>query len=238
MSYTLHLDDQEFLANGEEIDLQVQSPDGTWKSMCVVPTACRYPMSAKEVARSNGRYQGQDQIWTVSKAEVDAEDEEGIDILPGWRVVDAKGNKHTILESTLSDLGGFWKLMSRNKKIVYALRDVIEIRRYAQSPRINRQGRRMAQTPTAVYSDLTCRIQMQDRAKASDFGIPQLAVNFDVYVDATYLDIGIGDQVVIISKPDRPSLEGAILEITSINNSDSLDQLVSLVCANENAQVE
>jgi len=230
MSMQFAIDTQPFMVNPEEVRLQQQSPAG-WSYLDAIPTACRHPISTKEIIRSNGRYLGNDTVWTVSTLET----ESGVVVEAGWRIVDATGAKFMILDAAWSSMFCFWKLTTRNRRVVHNLRDEVAIYRGVVEAAVDSEGRRPEVTPAAVYSNLVCRVQYQDMEQGEQLGVPQLERNPQVYLEED-ITVRIGDQVRITKKPDNPSLVGSILEIKAYRNFGALDVLPTLECDDNNAR--
>lgn len=227
----LKFNNQNVLANPEPVGLQRPTAGG-WGAITPIATACRYPVSTRELARSNGRYQSSDVTWTMNEDEVGDQEP-----AQGWRVIDANGNRFMVMEATHSVMGSFWKLVARNRVVVHNLRDLISIFRGNLKDTVDREGRLRHQTPVAVYANQTCAIQLQDRGLSLDLGVPQLDFNYEIYTEEQ-LDVSIGDEVRVIAKPSRPSLVGRIFEITAVHNPDAIEVLPSLLCASQGARYD
>jgi hypothetical protein len=226
------IDSQPYIGiNPEAVRLQMPAPDG-WGYYDAMPTACRYDISSNELAKGFGRYVAEDTVWTLSVQEkLDATSR----IEPGWRVITTDGDKFMVLTAAFSKMLQFWKLTTRNRKIVNRLRDEVSIYRGTSATRANLEGRRPEQTPTAAYTGLVCRVQPGNRAESDVIGVHQYDNPYDIYLEED-IAIEMGDYVLVTKKPDMPTLVGRILEIREHSDIRAIDVLPHLVCDDNNAR--
>ena len=99
--------------------LTVTRPGGSASSE--VTHALRCPIRTREAEKSGGRYTASDVTWHLPASELSAAPR------PGDVIVDAEGQRWTVLDVAESTLSGRWRCVSRNLAVVHGLDEYVDI---------------------------------------------------------------------------------------------------------------
>jgi hypothetical protein len=86
-----------------------------------VTHALRRPIRTREAERSGGRYTASDVTWHLPASELSFAPR------PGDVIVDAEGQRWTVLDVTQTTLGARWRCVSRNLAIVHGLDEYVDV---------------------------------------------------------------------------------------------------------------
>jgi hypothetical protein len=86
-----------------------------------VTHALRCPIRTREAEKSGGRYTASDVTWQLPASELSAAPR------PGDVIVDAEGQRWTVLDVAESTLSGRWRCVSRNLAVVHGLDEYVDI---------------------------------------------------------------------------------------------------------------
>jgi hypothetical protein len=97
----------------------VTRPGGS--SSTEVSHALRRPIRTREAEKSGGRYTASDVTWHLPASELSAAPR------PGDVIVDAEGQRWTLLDVTQTTLGARWRCVSRNLAVVHGLDAYVDV---------------------------------------------------------------------------------------------------------------
>jgi hypothetical protein len=97
----------------------VTRPGGS--SCSEVSHALRRPIRTREAEKSGGRYTASDVTWHLPASELSAAPR------PGDVIVDAEGQRWTLLDVTQTTLGARWRCVSRNLAVVHGLDAYVDV---------------------------------------------------------------------------------------------------------------
>lgn len=175
-----------------------------------VAHALRQAIHTREAERSQGRYTAADAGWSLPASEIPEP------LRPGDAIVDAVGQRWTVLEISQLAHRSRWRCVARNLAIFHGLDDSIDLEKADFA-----KGQGGAEEPTwqVWQAGLKARIQPAEAEVRSEHGRQITAERFKIFVEDTVTL----DETMRIRGPD-----GAIYAITGYRRAEAIDALMEI----------
>ncbi len=175
-----------------------------------VSRALRRPIRAREAEKSGGRYTASDVTWHLPASELSAAPR------PGDVIVDAEGQRWTVLDVTETTLGDRWRCVSRNLAVVHGLDAYVDIEKATYS-----KGVGGAEEPTwhTWRTGLRAKIQPARTLVRHEHQRRGTAAGFNVFL---LEDIAV-DHTCRIKGPD-----GTLYRVVGYRKADRIDALAEI----------
>jgi hypothetical protein len=215
---------RDFMAwdNTEQVTLEItrrlpgQAVDQTRPApasdLVALPVAKRRMLNSREKAASLGAYTAGQLKWIVPRAVLgDVRPKEG-DV-----IVDADGERWTVLSFDLGKWRQTWQMVCINLAIAHDLRDVCDVQRavvtYDASGAAHKEW-------SALHAGLSCRVQPDQQELREERGVRGDVIRYRVYVDR---------ELYVRVTEDRIAWNGRYLDIREYQNAQRIDELPVLV---------
>ena len=175
-----------------------------------VSHALRRPIRTREAERSGGRYTASDVTWHLPASELSFAPR------PGDLIVDAEGQRWTVLDITQTTLGARWRCVSRNLAVVHGLDEYVDLEKATYA-----KGAGGADEPTwhTWRTGLRAKIQPARIVVRHEHQRQVTAAGFKVFL----LDVVAVDHTCRIKGSD-----GTRYRIIACHKADRIDALVEI----------
>jgi len=175
-----------------------------------VAGALRQAIHTREAERSQGRYTAADVGWSLPARELPQP------LRPGDAIVDADGQRWTVLEVSQLSRRTRWRCVARNLAVFHRLDDMIDLEKAEFT-----KGQGGAEEPTwrVAWAGLRARIQPVETGIRAEHGRQTAVRRFKVFLeDAVQLD-----EAMRIRGPN-----GAIYAIAACRKAEAIDALMEI----------
>jgi hypothetical protein len=171
----------------------------------LVPHALRRRGLVRESAVSQGQAAGDDVVWHLPTAELPERPE------PGYRIIDAGGERFTVLQVRDHSLPGRWRCVTRNLTVAHGLDQYIDIEKAVYA-----KGEGGAETPAwhPWKTGVAARIQPLDAA---------VSAQQDRQVTALRVTILVTEDLTLDHNHRIRAADGAIYTVTGYRKSERID---------------
>jgi hypothetical protein len=175
-----------------------------------VAHALRQAIHTREAERSQGRYTTADVGWSLPASEIPEP------LRPGDAIVDAAGQRWTVLEVSQLSHRTRWRCVTRNLAVFHGLDDCIDLEKAEFA-----KGEGGAKEPTwqVWQTGLRARIQPVEAEMHAQHGRQTTVQRFKVFLEAA-LPV---DETMRIRGPD-----GATYTITGFQKAEAIDALMEI----------
>ena len=172
--------------------------------------ALRRSVTTREAAASNGRCTTSDVTWHLPVAELP--EPPGL----GDMLLDADGQRWTVLEVQCTTLGSRWRCVTRSLAVVHGLDDTITILRA-----IYAKGDAGAAQPTwlAWKTGVRARIQPVQSQAGSKHDAPQVVTRFQIFV---------AEEVALDTTNRIEGPDGAIYKVLGTSKAERIGELQTI----------